>query len=393
MTTTLLLNGTIISGSRKMENYALFIGNDGRIGDLFPMSRLSAKSFPPSTRRIDVQGAFITPGFIDTHTHGIGGYGTEDYESDSILGMSERLADFGVTAFFPTVYTDTKENMLTATKAAASVVDKVKGAKILGIHQEGPFISLKQAGAQNPAAIIDIDLAFFDQLLEAGEGHVACMTVAPELSGIEELALHAHNNNVVLLAGHTNATYQEIVEGIELGVRHTTHCFNGMAPLHHRHIGVAGAVLLEKDMRCEIIADGAHVSPEMVRLLLQNKDPSSVVLITDSLKPTALKEGPFIINGEEAFLGDDSAFYMAKEPTLMMGSSLTMLQGVKNLVSWGVPIEEAVLMGTATPAQIYNLEGVGRLSPGYKGDIAVFDQEYNLKGTFIEGQLIRDNFS
>lgn len=392
MATTLLLNGTIVSTSLKMEGYALFIDSDGKIGEMFPMEHLPYKSFPSTTRKIDVKGGYIAPGFIDTHLHGIGGFGTEDYESASILGMSERLADFGVTAFFPTIYTDTRDNMIAATRAVSSAIGHEKGAKILGIHLEGPFLSLEKKGAQNPAGIVDVDIALFDQLLEAGEGHVVCMTVAPEIDKIAQLALHAHNKGVLLLAGHSDATYEEALEGMGLGILHTTHCFNGMEPIHHRNIGLAGAALLEKEIHCEIIADGAHVSPPMVRLLLKNKEPSKVVLITDSLKPAALTEGPFIINGEEAILGKGNAFYMAKKPDLMMGSSLTMLEGVKNLVSWGSTVEDAVAMGSTTPAKVYSLEGVGSLSPGYTADIAVFDEEFNLKGTFVNGQLIRDNF-
>ena len=392
MTTTLLLNGTIVASSLKREGYALLIDDEGKIGEIFPMEHLPYKSFPSTTRQIDVKGGYIAPGFIDTHLHGIGGYGTEDHESASILGMSERLADFGVTAFFPTIYTDTRSNMIAATRAVATAIGQEKGAKILGIHLEGPFLSHEKAGAQNPEGIVPVDIALFDQLLEAGKGHVVAMTVAPEIDKMDQLAPHAHNKGVTLLAGHSDATYEEALEGMGMGILHTTHCFNGMRTIHHRNIGLAGAVLLEKEMHCEIIADGVHVSPAMVRLLLKNKEPSKVVLITDSLKPTALTEGPFIINGEEAILGANNAFYMAKKPDLMMGSSLTMLQGVKNLVSWGVSIEDAVTMGSATPAKVYNLAEIGRLSPGYMGDIAVFDQEFNLKGTFVEGQLIRDNF-
>lgn len=393
MGTTVLINGTVIIGSIKIHDCGLFIDADGTIGDIFNMKRFQQKRFPASAEIIDVQGAFITPGFIDTHLHGIGGFGTDDASHTSILGMSERLADFGVTGFFPTIYTDKLENMLEAIRAVVKAIGDEKGAEILGIHVEGPFISEIRVGAQNPEGIQPVNFDVFNAIIEAGKGHVVCMTVAPELKGMRELALHASKKGIVLLAGHTNATYENIIEGMQVGILHSTHFFNAMSRLHHRNPGTVGAILIEQDMQCEVIADGVHVHKELVKLLLKDKQVRNVVLITDSLKPTKQESGPMIINGELAVLAKDGAFHLANDPDTIMGSALTMLEGIKNLVTWEVPLESAIQMATANPARIYDLSQMGRLTPGYLANIVVFDDKFTLKGSFIRGKIIRDNFS
>lgn len=392
MGTTVLTNATVIAGSAKLPDCGLFIDAAGNIGDLFNMKRFGQKQFPLGTEFIDVQSAYVTPGFIDTHIHGIGGYGTEDASPESILGMSKRLADFGVTGFFPTVFTDTKERMIASVEAIVEAIGEEQGAEILGIHLEGPFISSVRLGAQNPEGVTPVDFELFHTLMEAGKGHIVCMTVAPELKGMRELAITAIKRGIVLLAGHTNATYENIIEGMQVGILHSTHFFNAMSRLHHRNPGTVGAILIEQDMQCEVIADGVHVHPELVKMLLKDKQVRNVVLVTDSLKPTMQEGGVLYANGELAVVGEDGAFHKASDPDTMMGSSLTMLSGIRNLVEWEVPIESAVQMATANPARIYDLSMMGRLIPGYLANITVFDDDFNVKGLFIRGNMIRNNF-
>lgn len=391
MATTVLIHGTIIIGSAKLHDCGLFIDSTGSIGDIFNMKRFNEKLFPVGTQVIDVQGAFITPGFIDTHIHGIGGYGTEDAEPSSILAMSRRLADFGVTGFFPTIFADKLPRMLASIAAVVDAIGREEGSRILGIHVEGPFISPQRLGAQRPEGAQPVDIRLFDQVIETGKGHIRCMTVAPELKGMRELALRAIKQGIVLLAGHTNATYENIIEGMQAGILHSTHFFNAMSRLHHRNPGTVGAIMIEQDMQCEIIADGVHVHPSLVKLLLREKEIRNVVLVTDSLRPTMQEHGHLIANGAEVVRGNDGAFYLAKDPSKMTGSSLTMLQGVRNLVAWEIPIESAVQMATVNPARIYDLSMTGRITPGAFADIVVFDEDFTVKGLFIRGKMIRDN--
>ncbi len=390
---TVLTNGTVVTGYTKLKNCALYIDEKGEIGDIFNMRRLEEKHFPPDTTMIDVGGSYIMPGFIDSHIHGIGGYGTEDCKASSILGMSERLADFGVSAFMPTVYTDKVDTMIASTKAIVDAMGNEQGAKIMGVNLEGPFISPARIGAQNPEGVLPVDLDVFNQLIDAGQGKVICMTVAPELKHMRELALLARERNIVLLAGHTDATYENIMEGMQCGIFHSTHFFNAMSRLHHRNPGTVGAILIQREMQCEIICDGVHVHPELVKMLLREKPLDNIVMITDSLKPTKQRSGPLKANGVDCVLGPDGAFVSLADPDLFIGSALTMLQGVKNAVEWEIPIQQASQMSSTNPARIYNFTKQGMLVPGYKADVVVLDENLQMKGLFIDGNLIRDRFA
>ena len=390
---TVLINGTVVTGYGKLKDCGVYINENGKIGDIFNMSRFNNKHFPPDTTILDAAGGYITPGMIDSHLHGIGGFGTEDSDPHSILQMSERLADVGVSAFMPTVYTNTLDEMIRSIKAISEAMGKERGARILGINVEGPFISLKRVGAQNPEGVLPVDLAVFNRLIDAGEGNIICMTVAPELKGMRELALLARERGIVLLAGHTDASYENILEGMQVGILHSTHFFNAMSRLHHRDPGTVGAILIEKDMQCEIIPDGVHVHPQLVKMLLRDKPLDNIVMITDSLKPTRQRGGSLTANGVPATLGPNGAFVAKDDPTLFIGSGLTMLQGLRNVIDWEVPIEHAIQMSSTNPARIYGLSKMGMLIPGNIADILVLDKNLQMKALFIDGNLIRDRFS
>ena len=387
-----LINGTILSGVAKIENCALAIDEEGRIDDVFRMKRLAEKNYPASTTLIDVKGAYITPGLIDTHLHGIGGYGTEDCSVDSILGMSERLADFGVTSFLPAVYTDRLDKMIASVKAIVQAMGKERGATIEGVNLEGPFISPKRIGAQSPDGLQEVNLDTFYKLYEAGEGRIVCMTVAPELKHMRTLALEAQKKGIVLLAGHTDAAYENIIEGMQCGILHSTHFFNAMSRLHHRNPGCVGAIMIQQDMKAEIICDGIHVHPELVKLLLREKPISNIVMVTDSLKPTMQKEGQLTANGMPAML-HEGAFVSAENPELFLGSGLTLLKGVQNVVDWGIPIDQAIQMACSNPARIYNFQKKGALIPGYVANVAIINKDFSLGGLFINGRLARGQLS
>jgi N-acetylglucosamine-6-phosphate deacetylase len=189
---------------------------------------------------------------------------------------------------------------------------------------------------------------------------------------------------IVLQAGHTDATYENMLEGMQAGIRHSTHLFNAMSSLHHRNPNAVGAVLIQPDLCCEIIADGRHVHPDLIRLLVRDKPDTNIVLVTDALKPTEQASGPFIANGEEVYL-DDRLFYR-RHDDVIAGSSLTMVEGLRNLVAYGIPI--AVKMASPNPARILKLQLMGEISPGYFADLTVLDKDFAVRLAMVRGRFV-----
>jgi N-acetylglucosamine-6-phosphate deacetylase len=372
-----------------MERCAILV-EDGFIADVFSEKRFEQKRFGSDVEIIDVQGAIITPGFIDTHIHGFGGYGTDDCTSDSIVEMSRLLCQYGVTAFNPTLYPIAGDDMVSAVRQIAAAIGKESGARIMGLHLEGPFISPDKLGVQRPETVRPVDIPFMERLWDAASGHIANMTVAPEIKGMRELALFCIKKGIVLQAGHTNANYDNMVEGMQAGILHCTHLFNAMSKLEHRNPNAVGAVLIHPEMSCEIIADGFHVHPDVFKLLQRDKPNDKIVLITDGLKPTEQKEGPFFANGEEVIF--HSGAFHRKIDDVIAGSGLTMIQGIKNLVSFGFSLEDAIKTSAFNPAKVLRYNHKGALIPGYDADITVFDKDFTIRAVLVGGSIKKNEF-
>ncbi len=376
-----LHNATVLTGFSIMQNCAVYIKNN-KIADVYNEERFNQKIFSPKVEIIDVNGAYILPGLIDTHIHGIGGKGADDADYKSILHMSEILPQYGVTSFIPTCCTSQEEELKNKIKAIIKAKGKEEGAHILGIHLEGPFLSPDRIGAQAEDGISPVNLGLMERLYKTAKGNLINMTVAPELKGMRELALYCNEKGVILQAGHTNATYEQMMEGLQANIMHVTHLFNAMRPMHHREPGVVGAVLIHPEFSCEIIGDGVHINPNLINLLLKSKPLSQIVLITDALYPakTDLSQTP------DLYL--DKCFYR-KEGNVINGSAISMLDGFRNLVSWGIPIEKVVRMASTNPAQIMHQKNKGLLIPGYDADVIVLDKELNLIHTIIDGKFVK----
>lgn len=381
-----LHNATVLTGFSVMENCAVYIKNN-RIADVFSERRFLQKQFNPKVKIINANGAYIAPGFIDTHIHGIGGYGTDDYEADSILKMSEILARYGVTSFIPTLYAAPEKEMTRGIKAIVKAMGHEKGAHILGMHLEGPFISPERLGVQSPNSISPVDLPLMKRLWKASKGKIINMTLAPELKHTRELALFCIEQGIIMQAGHTNATYQNMQEGMQVRIMHTTHLFNAMSRMHHRDPGAVGAVLIHPELSCEFIADGIHIDPNLIKLLVQYKPLDKLVVVTDSLKPTKQKAEHLFANNEEVYL--DKCFYR-KSDNVIAGSAMTMIDSVKNLVSWGLSVEQAIQMSSANPAQVLKLSNKGIIAPGYDADLVVFNQDFHIIHTILNGQIYQE---
>lgn len=378
-----LHNATLLTGYSVMKNCAVHL-KSYKIIDVFSEERFKQKKFNPKTKIINLKGAYLAPGLIDTHIHGIGGFGTDDADEKSILKMSEILPRYGVTSFIPTLYSAPKPKLFKAMQAVLGAMGKEKGAKILGMHLEGPFISPERLGVQSADSISAPDLDYLNEILEVGQGHIINMTLAPELKGMRELVLTCIDKGIILQAGHTNATYQQMVEAMQTRIMHVTHLFNAMSRMHHRDPGVVGAVFIHPELSCEIIADGVHINPDIIKFLFHCKPLDKVVLVTDSLKPTKQKASHLFANGDEVYL--DKCF-IRKSDGVIAGSALTMIEGLKNLVDFGLTVEQAVQTASTNPANIMKQEHLGLIAPGYDADLVVFDKNFKILKTVIKGNI------
>jgi N-acetylglucosamine-6-phosphate deacetylase len=266
---------------------------------------------------------------------------------------------------------------------------KEQGARIMGLHLEGPFISPARLGVQRPETVMPVDIEFMEKLWEASGGHIVNMTVAPELKGMRELALYCVKKGIVLQAGHTDANYGNMVEGMQAGILHSTHIFNAMSRLDHRNPNAVGAILIHSEMSCEVIADNFHIHPDLLQLLLRDKPIEKIILITDGLKPTEQTKGPFFANGEEVVF-HDGAFHRVSDGVIA-GSGLTMIRGIQNLVSAGFSLVDAVKTATINPAQLMRYTRQGALIPGKLADITVFDKNFNISLVMTGGKILFTN--
>ena len=387
MSSVCLFNGTVLTGFAAMEHCAVYV-EDGLITDVFSQKRFEQKRFDHETQIIDVNESVIAPGLIDTHIHGFGGWGTEDGSAKAILEMSRLLVQYGVTAFNPTLYPAEPASMIEAVKETASAIGREEGAQIMGLHLEGPFISPDRLGALKADAVQPVDLDLMEKLWEASGGRIVNMTIAPELKGMRELALFCLKKGIVLQTGHTNAKYENMVEGMQAGILHSTHLFNAMSRMEHRNPNAVGAILIHPEMSCEIIADGFHVHPDLFKLLLRDKPVDKIVLVTDALKPTEQAEGPFFANGNEVVIYD--GVFRRKNDNVINGSALTMIRGVKNLVSFGFSLEDAVKTASTNPAQVMRYWKKGAIIPGRDADLVVFDRNFRVL-VVVAGGIVKKN--
>lgn len=377
-----LHNANVLTGFSVMQNCAVYIKND-KIADVYSEQRFQQKKFSPKVKIINVNGAYIAPGFIDTHIHGIGGFSADDADSKSILKMSDILASYGITSFIPTIGATPEKQLMPKIKAVLKAMGREKGAHILGIHLEGPFLSPERIGGQEQEGISPVDLAYMERIYKTAKGKIINMTVAPELKGMRDLALYCIEKGIILQAGHTNATYDQMIEGMQANIMHVTHMFNAMRPLHHREPGTVGAALTHPEISCEIIGDGVHVNPNLIQLLMKSKPLSQLVLITDSLKYAKAE-----IPADADFYFDQC--FKRKADNVIIGSGITMLDGFKNLVSYGIPPEKAIRMASVNPAKIMQQPHKGLIIPGYDADLVVFNQDFDIIHTIIDGQFLKE---
>lgn len=331
----------------------------------------------------------VVPGFIDEHIHGAGGADAMDGTVESLQTISEFLAKEGTTGFLATTMTQSPENITNALKAVKKVREKgeYKGAEVLGVHLEGPFISPKHVGAQPLEYVATPDAELFDKYNEASGNSIKIVTLAPEVEGGLGLVKHLSNIGVVASVGHTGGKYADVVNAVAAGATNVTHTYNAQTGLHHREAGVVGAAMLLDELNCEMICDTIHVSVPAIKLVIKNKPHDKYTLITDAMRAKGMPDGKSELGGQEVFVNNGEA--RLKDGTLA-GSVLKMNVAVKNLVEKaGVPFTDAIDFATYNPAKnIGVLNERGTIEVGKRADLTVLNSDFEVLYTLVNGKIV-----
>lgn len=334
---------------------------------------------------IDLSGKYILPGFIDTHIHGAYGQRISDKDPD-IEKITTYEMTQGVTSIAITTASSEFSDILRQIKAAVKAAKTCRGTKIAGIHAEGPFISKKYKGAMNPDYIIMPDKKKLDEMIETGEGLIKIITIAPENEGSEEFIKYACSKGLHVTLGHTNATFDEAMRGIEAGARGGTHTFNAMRALNHREPGVLGATLTDSRVTSEMICDYVHLHPATCKMIYKLKGADKISIISDSGHAAGLDVTEFVVDGLTRYVKDG---VVRLADGTIAGSAKSMADGIKNLVLSGIPIEDVSRMASETPAKTLKIENItGSIKKGKLADITVLDDNYNVCMTFIDGKCV-----
>ena len=361
MEKTLFVRGRVYVDGRFQAGSLLV--EDGRIaafGDL-PAAGLPVK---------DLKGRMLVPGFLDLHTHGGDGVDVNAATAEDLGKIGRFFARHGTTGWLCSILTDTPEQTLWCIdQAKAAMKRPVDGARLMGIHLEGPFLSFEYKGAMPEHLLRTGDPALFDQYQQAAEGAIRYMTVSPEVEGVVDL-IAALAGRVTIAIGHSGADYETSIRAIDAGAACCTHTFNAMGLFHQHRPGIMGAVL-ERPVYCEAICDGRHLHPGTVRMLLSCKGWDKVVAITDSIQAAGLPDGHYKLG-------------------VRAGSTLTTGQALKNLVKFtGAGVEQVLPLLTENPARLIGLDyRKGSIAPGKDADLVVLDEELNVKETYVAGRCV-----
>ncbi|NMA64990.1 MAG: N-acetylglucosamine-6-phosphate deacetylase [Clostridiaceae bacterium] len=355
--------------------------NNGKIASLKPNP---ANSLPVH----DVSGNKVLPGFIDIHTHGAYNVDVNNATSQDLCEVSKYFASQGTTSYLTSIVTDTEEKTL---QCIEQIINAMKmptcGAKILGIHLEGPFLDPEYRGSMAIHLLKKANNELFEKYFNAAEGNIRYITISPEVEGAMDLIKEAVKKGVVVSIGHSGADYETAMESIEIGATSSTHTFNGMKLMHQHFPAIAGAVL-ESNIFCEAICDGRHLHPAVVRLLIKTKGLDRVVAVTDSIMATGLPDGEYILGVNKVRVTDGDARLISDGTRA--GSTLTTITALKNLIKFtGRKMEELIPLLTSNPAALMRIsDKKGSIEEGKDADLVVIDDELNVETTIVGGNII-----
>ncbi len=355
---------------------------DGRIAHVgHPTKNMKADKV------LDAQGRILAPGLIDVHIQGAGGADTLDATPEALSTISRTCARFGVTSFLATtVYRPGQDNRHLEVAAECTGHD-LGGAHLLGVHLEGPFISIEKRGMILPTCITDPSLLVLGDIYALLNNSLRMMTLAPELPGSPDIVKALADHKTAPSFGHSNATYDQAIQGFDAGIAHVTHLFNAMPSLHHRAPGPLAAIFERPDVTCQVITDGVHIHPSVVRLTYHALGPKRFITITDGMQAMGLPDGQYVYNGIEYEAKDGAARY--KNGTLI-GTALGLNHMLARLVRFtGCPLATAIKTATRNPAEILGIaEAKGSIAKGRDADLVLLENDFSVRATVVGGRIV-----
>ena len=383
----LLRNARIVLTDSTTEPTSVLI-EDGRVARVFD----SSETAPPSSPLIDLKGLTLFPGFIDIHIHGAAGVDTMQASTDDLLKLASFLSRSGVTAWLPTLVPAPLDQYQRAMNAVESAIVQQQafaptGARVLGVHYEGPFVNNEQCGALHREYFRTFkQISDVDSLPTLPHSEVIhMMTLAPEIDGGIALINELDKREWIVSIGHTRATVDVLDQALEAGARHMTHFMNAMPPLHHRAPGPVGWGLMNDQVTCDLIADGIHLDPSILKLILRNKTSKRVSLISDAIAATGLGDGEYQIWGETIVVKNGRT---RNSHGSIAGSVITMIDAARMMLSLGSSESEVAQMAALNPARLLKLDhDCGSIEAGKRADLVALDDKRRVRLTIIGGQI------
>ncbi len=356
---------------------------DGRI--LAVDSRPNTE-LPLDAKHFDFPDCILAPGLIDVHVHGGSGHDVMETDPAALAAIESHMARHGVTSYLPTTVTAPEDGILRALENLGKRISRQehKGPRPLGIHLEGPFLSHAKRGVHPPEYLVQPSPQSFERYWQASAGTLRLVTIAPELPGAIEIIRLAKKLGVHSSVGHSDATYSEANQGIAAGADHATHTFNAMRPLDHREPGILGAVLSDDRLTADIIADGVHTDPSMVKLFLKAKGAERAILITDAISAAGMPDGRYKLGQFEVEVKAGRCEYQGK----LAGSVLTLDRAIRNVMTFAQwELQQAVRLATLNPAKLLGVaDRKGTIAAGHDADLVVLTPGCEVVQTFVGGK-------
>jgi N-acetylglucosamine-6-phosphate deacetylase len=347
---------------------------------------VGAGTGPNIAGAVELSDLTLVPGFVDVHVHGGGGFSLMTADPEEVRAYARWVVRHGVTSFLATVLADDVETAMPVLSCLSAVGDTA-GAELLGINLEGPFVSPQRSGALPSGWATPPDVDVFEKLVNAAGGKLRVITIAPEMSGAEQVIGAARQAGVVVSVGHSDATFEQAAAAFGAGASHVTHAFNAMRLFHHRDPGVIGAALRSPDVTVEVIADGVHLHQATVSILVRAFGPARVTLVSDAVPPAGVPGGRFRLGSAEAMERDGR---IELPDGTIAGSAATMDSIVQNVVEGNIATRsEAARMAATVPAGVAGAgDRKGRIAPGYDADLVALTAEHRVAATWVKGRLV-----